>query len=196
MFPFAPLQNLFFFTGSSASAKSSTLPLPHRLNVERSYVPKERERDGYYRSDNWFNLIKQIRFTLSIFSYLVIEMNWFEKEKENVNATEVIWVTTTRGNIAINFQVSFILGSSWFSSSVTRLHVALHALASRQELNGSVILTDGVQAAQPWALELTWYRRARVIDVLLGIHSHLWNKMDPSMTQDIKALEQIRSNNG
>lgn len=35
--------------GSSSSAKSSTLPLPHRLNVERPYVPKERERDGYYR---------------------------------------------------------------------------------------------------------------------------------------------------
>lgn len=35
----------------SSSAKSSTLPLPHRLNVERpSYnVPKDRERDGYYR---------------------------------------------------------------------------------------------------------------------------------------------------
>lgn len=38
-----------YLLGSSASAKSSTLPLPHRLNVERPYAPKERERDGYYR---------------------------------------------------------------------------------------------------------------------------------------------------
>jgi hypothetical protein len=39
----------FCLLGSSSSAKSSTLPLPHRLNVERPYVPKDRERDGYYR---------------------------------------------------------------------------------------------------------------------------------------------------
>ncbi|XP_070499240.1 protein still life, isoform SIF type 1 isoform X7 [Chironomus tepperi] len=38
--------------GSSSSAKSSTLPLPHRLNVEHSYIPKERERDGYYSDRN------------------------------------------------------------------------------------------------------------------------------------------------
>lgn len=40
--------------GASAGAKSSTLPLPHRLNVEKP-VPRERDRgggggmDGYYR---------------------------------------------------------------------------------------------------------------------------------------------------
>lgn len=35
--------------GASSSAKSSTLPLPHRLNVDHTYIPKDRERDGYYR---------------------------------------------------------------------------------------------------------------------------------------------------
>lgn len=47
-------QFIIFFDcvlGASAGAKSSTLPLPHRLNVEKP-VPRERDRggmDGYYR---------------------------------------------------------------------------------------------------------------------------------------------------
>lgn len=44
-------------SGSSASAKSSTLPLPHRISVEQrqqpsQYAPKDRERDGYYSDRN------------------------------------------------------------------------------------------------------------------------------------------------
>ena len=33
----------------------------------------------------------------NLLSFLVIEMNWYEKENVNVNATGDIWVTTTRG---------------------------------------------------------------------------------------------------
>lgn len=52
----------FHLSGSSASAKSSTLPLPHRLNVERPYVPKERERDGYYRwVQNTLGMMRELR---------------------------------------------------------------------------------------------------------------------------------------
>lgn len=36
--------------GASAGAKSSTLPLPHRLNVENKQVSRDRGGvDGYYR---------------------------------------------------------------------------------------------------------------------------------------------------
>lgn len=52
------------FTGASAGAKSSTLPLPHRLNVDRACLPKERERDGYYR---WELNIKKVFCALDIF---------------------------------------------------------------------------------------------------------------------------------
>lgn len=49
---------LFSRQGSSASAKSSTLPLPHRLGPERPVQVRERDRDrdrdrdGYYSDRN------------------------------------------------------------------------------------------------------------------------------------------------
>ncbi|XP_055627876.1 protein still life, isoform SIF type 1 isoform X1 [Toxorhynchites rutilus septentrionalis] len=53
-----PIRRMFPFSGSSASAKSSTLPLPHRLGPERPPSvrdrdrDRERDRDGYYSDRN------------------------------------------------------------------------------------------------------------------------------------------------
>lgn len=85
--------------GASAGAKSSTLPLPHRLNVDRTCVSKERERDGYYRWEIKYlrsNFAALKHFSLSLL-HTATEMNWFENGNVKGNVNEDIWVITTRG---------------------------------------------------------------------------------------------------